>query len=881
MHFTILPFDPSTLKLDCNAATCSLESLTIKVKDHNNGNKSQPISKASELTVNNRPKQTNKVGCASVAPSNPYTSDTPEPLSILLSDQTYNPLASASMLLQGNTSSSPVFKNRPGWTESTSCLKQKLNWHLQQCINNILASDEHTIKELTGELVALPDVTNWALKLTSSSDTLLQQLRQRLFCSLLQDSRSSISHGGSLDQEKRDDEEFTAVCSPFMEAADLFTTTPPQQKALAKWTLEVSACELGPLLGGKELVKKIALLDNCSLEVCHDSSAASFLPAIDSRVWIKVCGASERDINSVRERLLNRCHDLRATTQFMHSGRIYITDGHGDWLKTGPAFAQLQEIQWQYGLSIVTEPENPNYLVVFAGSRTLLMHGLQDLQRDLLSQHQTVNLTLSNVSDLRDLQPSQETLEFIALSTGCSISLALRESCMSVDLQLSGEASSLARCLLRLAHGTGSDQLSPITALSLQMTVPAGIRDFLCGKKDGKLLRIVRDTGVHVELLEPGLPCETLVVMLSCDCSVVVGSSGLGPVSTTSKSNSVYQPPHQRASTRNTITTGLLASNLLQAKQLIEGELPAELQFHVPETHHKRMIGHGGKTIQRIMKKYGVYVKFMSDSEASALNCLEDPHTEPTATPNIANVVVRTPAKNQAALHGIRDEILMESCACEEYSHPAIDHAALRALHRLQATNRQMVELPYSLELLKAVDACAGGLEVAVKDFTSQIICEGDSQALQALKRCLLSLNLERSESKTTEITTVSSSSSSSSSPSAFKHFPSALFVESDGCAYNAPSPRLSPSWSQLLLELDSRNQTSAVCSSASDELISPSLSIASSVSMTSVTENNRNLSPNMIVGGSKTSFPSIVSSSSTTNRALAETRRRSAALFQ
>lgn len=43
---------------------------------------------------------------------------------------------------------------------------------------------------------------------------------------------------------------------------------------------------------------------------------------------------------------------------------------------------------------------------------------------------------------------------------------------------------------------------------------------------------------------------------------------------------------------------------------MLQEELPAEISFHVPEAYHKRIIGVGGKNIQRIMKKYGVYVKF-------------------------------------------------------------------------------------------------------------------------------------------------------------------------------------------------------------------------------------------------------------------------------
>jgi hypothetical protein len=53
----------------------------------------------------------------------------------------------------------------------------------------------------------------------------------------------------------------------------------------------------------------------------------------------------------------------------------------------------------------------------------------------------------------------------------------------------------------------------------------------------------------------------------------------------------------------------------LSALSLLMEELPAEISFHVPEVYHKRIIGVGGRSIQRIMKRFGVYVKFLSGDE--------------------------------------------------------------------------------------------------------------------------------------------------------------------------------------------------------------------------------------------------------------------------
>lgn len=87
----------------------------------------------------------------------------------------------------------------------------------------------------------------------------------------------------------------------------------------------------------------------------------------------------------------------------------------------------------------------------------------------------------------------------------------------------------------------------------------------------------------------------------------------------------------------------------LQGLSLLQEELPAEISFHVPETYHKRIIGVGGKSIQRIMKKWGVYVKFSNAEEFAALGGYLD---------NEDNVVARTPAKNAINLENLKAAVM-------------------------------------------------------------------------------------------------------------------------------------------------------------------------------------------------------------------------------
>ncbi|KAF7306713.1 KH domain protein [Mycena indigotica] len=89
--------------------------------------------------------------------------------------------------------------------------------------------------------------------------------------------------------------------------------------------------------------------------------------------------------------------------------------------------------------------------------------------------------------------------------------------------------------------------------------------------------------------------------------------------------------------------------SVLQGLSLLQEELPAELSFHVPEAYHKRIIGVGGRSIQRIMKKYGVYVKFSNAEEFAALGGYND---------NDDNVVARTPAKNAINLDNLKQSVM-------------------------------------------------------------------------------------------------------------------------------------------------------------------------------------------------------------------------------
>lgn len=83
--------------------------------------------------------------------------------------------------------------------------------------------------------------------------------------------------------------------------------------------------------------------------------------------------------------------------------------------------------------------------------------------------------------------------------------------------------------------------------------------------------------------------------------------------------------------------------------KLLEDELPSQTEFYIPETYHKRVIGAGGSTVQGIMRKYNVFVKFSGsyDINPNGYAYLKSP-----------NVLIRCPAKNSKEIAPAKEELL-------------------------------------------------------------------------------------------------------------------------------------------------------------------------------------------------------------------------------
>lgn len=112
---------------------------------------------------------------------------------------------------------------------------------------------------------------------------------------------------------------------------------------------------------------------------------------------------------------------------------------------------------------------------------------------------------------------------------------------------------------------------------------------------------------------------------------------------------------------------------------LVEQEMPAAIAFHVPDQYHKRIIGIGGQHIQRIMKKYSVFVKFSNAMDRGGMSKEDDDI-------KVDNVICRTPARNAQNLDLVKQEIMdmVEKADAEFVS----EHVIINRLYHRELLSR-------------------------------------------------------------------------------------------------------------------------------------------------------------------------------------------------
>lgn len=177
--------------------------------------------------------------------------------------------------------------------------------------------------------------------------------------------------------------------------------------------------------------------------------------------------------------------------------------------------------------------------------------------------------------------------------------------CKNTSFDIIGFKSDTKRAVAMIKSLPLWDQCKQIVRYRVELSNEQ--QEFISGKKNGKIIRIINTARVFIKLL---------------------------PFNEYNFYIDIYSEDPSEA------TNGL---------KLLEEELPSELAFYIPETYHKKVIGARGSTVQGIMRQCNVFIKFSSGYDIN-------PNGYTRLKSN--NVLIRCPSKNSKEMEPAKHELL-------------------------------------------------------------------------------------------------------------------------------------------------------------------------------------------------------------------------------
>lgn len=157
------------------------------------------------------------------------------------------------------------------------------------------------------------------------------------------------------------------------------------------------------------------------------------------------------------------------------------------------------------------------------------------------------------------------------------------------------------------------DNENVIKQLKIVFEVNMDYEDFICGKKNGKLTRIIDNVKSLVEL-----------------------------------SNNSKTTHDNEDTTMNISIISETFNDFKCSTENFINELPAEESFFIPEVYHRPIIGAGGAIVQTIMRKHNVFIQFSNSFSLPQDNF---------GIKRYDNVIIRCPTKNKQNIRFAKDEI--------------------------------------------------------------------------------------------------------------------------------------------------------------------------------------------------------------------------------
>ncbi|KAJ3209338.1 hypothetical protein HDU82_000986 [Entophlyctis luteolus] len=270
-----------------------------------------------------------------------------------------------------------------------------------------------------------------------------------------------------------------------------------------------------------------------------------------------------------------------------------------DWLITSKR-DQLRKIMYDNGVHIQIPPLGSSINILdVVGDNTVYIERAIRAVMELVCKFYVASILVDPATPPATLSLTKYSLPRIAQTARCEIITS------NQGLEVYGTEFAVKTAVRIICEINSLN--AHIREIKFHVELPQEHKEFINGKKSGKINKITKQCGCEIRFHED-LNDYNLVID--------VAHSSFGPA--------------------------------MEGLKMLEDELPAEQSFFIPETYHKRIIGVGGKNIQRIMKKYGVYVKFSNAEEFALLGGYHE---------NRDNVVARTPAKNAESLDLLRDAV--------------------------------------------------------------------------------------------------------------------------------------------------------------------------------------------------------------------------------
>lgn len=397
--------------------------------------------------------------------------------------------------------------------------------------------------------------------------------------------------------------------------------------------LELNSLSLLPLLAGNKssVLRKISNQTNCKIYVPNLLPNIFFNNSLDNETGKpKIFITGLRSMVLLAKNLLQEILSKVSVNPFIKQINVMPIKRE---ILTCTEYDCLNDLMYNTGcyLSLPAlgsnETSTTGDLITFQGNSIEDVEILIDQFMDKLSILYCTKIEINLNSNFNDINKLLNLMDSLCSNSNSFVSLNKFDD--KLVFQILGDSNNT-----KVAINYLNQNLVPFKSSCVQYQIELlnKEKDFISGKKNGKIIKIINMSNSTIKLLP--LNENNFIVELKCN-DLIDSTLGLS---------------------------------------LLEDELPKMLTFNVPESFHRQIIGVGGQTIQAIMRRFNVFVKFsnsfeLTDKSLDHDNILKSTNFQQSFIRK-NNVVIKCPSKNKAQipLAKIELEKLVEKVTKNNYS---------------------------------------------------------------------------------------------------------------------------------------------------------------------------------------------------------------------